>query len=122
WPDPAKFELLDDGVQYPDNVWYGALAEGKLPVMLEGFMSHDLGHMTEMLQPEIMRQTRRYAAVAVSLLASKKNRMHDHLLGIRNMIMSELLSPPNPSNADLIRETIPEWFSPGGPASLAERR
>lgn len=103
WPDPNVWNYDGTPGQIPHTVFYGAVADGKMPFSFRGFLSHDLAHMTELLDsPVIMKGWRDYGR---QLKRNPRLSSQDDTPGIPGVVFAEH------SDSDLRSYALAEWLS-----------
>lgn len=138
WPDPEKFGFVYNLPQIKHYRWQNAMAEGFMPLTLQGFYDHDLGHLTELLtDPALMRETREYYRQANSRPFSWSRNLDDifrvpddplsdpvpepkrrHFERI--FVLSEFNSVPRIAQEEAIRAMMPEIFDQVKPESAKQ--
>lgn len=114
-PDLKEFTLLTPhnvkGLNFSPEIFLAFLAQGKIPVGLDGFFDHELGHLTEFMERPFLMKRIKDAAWAIITLEGKASLTPEEKQHLKNMkerffYLMEFMAVPHIKNEELIKKHI----------------
>jgi hypothetical protein len=116
WPKD-KFTLHTVAEQTDHEIFYHFIREGVFQFGIDAFLTHDIGHWTELVAyPEMMKGWRRYADSLKTEPAHGESNMYGWpkikptVKAAKSFILAEWFSLPDISKADEIKKLIPHFY------------
>jgi hypothetical protein len=117
WPDPSIYTPNIEMGQIPAAQWISILASGKIPVSMSSMFDHDLSHLTEFVDPLLMKATRDYyeslLKVPPEILEgfsdtdpSDDHKRQGRVMGEKTFMFTEAFFLPDISSEASIRELL----------------